>query len=79
MFSMITPTLEIGDLNPFALICHATRLLGLVLEHLKNSPSLDEQEALLLDRTLRALSQVVDVEGQLRDLHMMNQQAICSM
>jgi hypothetical protein len=79
MYSMTTPSLELGDLTPFALICQATRLLGLVLGHISNNSTLDEEEAILLDGALRALEQVVAVEGQLLDLHMMNQQAICSM
>lgn len=66
-------------MGPFALVAQAARLLGLVLRHISDSHNLDEEEAIILDRTLKSLSEVVDVEGQLRDLQMMNQQAICSM
>jgi hypothetical protein len=66
-------------MGAFALVAQATRLLGLVLRHVTDSHGLDEEEAVLLDKTLKSLSEVVVVEGQLQDLHMMNQQAICSM
>jgi hypothetical protein len=74
-----TPAIEWGEIGSFALVAQATRLLGLVLKHISDSHNLDEEEAILLDRTLRSLSQVVVVEGKLRDLNLMNQQAICSM
>ena len=66
-------------MGPFALIAQATRLLGLVLKHISNSSHLDEEEALLLNAALTSLSEVIVVEAELQDLHMMNQQAICSM
>jgi hypothetical protein len=78
-YTVATPTIKWGDMGPFALVAQASRLLGQVLRHVCEPSGLDEEEAILLDRTLRALAQVVDVEGQLQDLFMMNQQAICSM
>jgi hypothetical protein len=77
--NVTTPSIELGDMGPFALIAHATRLLGQVLKHVSDPSRLDEEEAILLDGTLRALYQVVIIEGQLRAVHMLNQQAICSM
>ena len=65
-------------MGPFALIAQATRLLGLVLKHISESSNLDEEGALLLDGALTSLSQVIVVEGELQDVHMMNQQAICT-
>jgi len=65
-------------MGPFALIAQAARLLGQVLRHVTES-ALDEEEAILLDKTLQALGQVVTMEGQLQKLNMMNQDAICSM
>ena len=66
-------------MDRFALVAQATRLLGLVLEHISNAPALDEEQAILLDKTLRALVKVVDVERSLKQLHMLNQGSICSM
>jgi len=65
-------------MGQFSLVAQATRLLGLVLKHISESPDLDE-EASLLNAALTALAKVIAVEGELQDLHMMNQQAICSM
>lgn len=64
-------------MGPFALVAQATRLLGQVLRHV-SSKVLDEEEATLLDRALGGLAKIVVVEEELQDLHMMNQQAICS-
>jgi len=66
-------------MGPFALVAQATRLLGLVLKHISEPSNPDEQEAPLLEGALIALTKVIMVEGELQDLHMMNQQAICSM
>jgi len=65
-------------MGPFALVAQTTRLLSQVLRHISSTSTLDEEDAILLDRALRALAQVVDVEGQLQNLHMMNQQTSCS-
>ncbi|RDW81835.1 hypothetical protein BP6252_02947 [Coleophoma cylindrospora] len=77
-YSVSAPSIQWGDMGPFALTAQATRLLGQVLSHVSQATDLDEEEAILLDRALRALARVVHVEGQLQDLHMMNQEAICS-
>ncbi|RDW62497.1 hypothetical protein BP5796_10799 [Coleophoma crateriformis] len=77
-YSVSAPSIKWGDMGPFALTAQATRLLGQVLNHVSQPTDLDQEEAILLDRALRALARVVDVEGQLQDLHMMNQEAICS-
>jgi len=79
MYTLTTPTVEWGDMGPFALVAQATRLLGLVLEHIADPSNLDEEEALLLDGALTGLAKVIVAEGELQFLHMMNQQAICSM
>ena len=68
-----------GDMGPYALVAQATRLLGQVLRHISETPHLDQTEAMLLENTLRALSKVIHVEGQLQDVRMLNQQAVCSM
>lgn len=77
-YSIATPTKDWGDMGSFALVAQATRLLGQVLRHI-SEPSLNEEEAILLDKTLHALVRVVLIEGQRQNLYMMNQDAICSM
>lgn len=78
LYRVTTPAIEWGDMGPFALVAQATRLLGMVLRHISDPLNLDEEEAILLDRTLKSLSEVMAVEGQIQDLHMMNQKAICT-
>ncbi len=74
----ITLSVKLGEMGPFSLVAHATRLLGQVLRHI-SSPVLDEEEALLLGNALEALRRVVVIEEELQNLHLMNQQCICSM
>jgi len=78
-YSVATLPGEWGEMGPFALVAQATRLLGQVLRHVSTPSNLDGEEAILLDGALRALYEIVIVEGQLQDLQMMNQQAICSL
>lgn len=70
------------ELGRFALVSETTRLLGQVQRH-KASETLDDEfhkeEALLLDRALRALSEVVEFEGIHHRLDVMNQTTMCSM
>ena len=69
------------DLGPFATMAEATRLLSRVLEHVAVT-DVDEQhdqEALILDRALKALGSVVEDEGDYNKLSIMNQTTMCSM
>lgn len=69
------------DLGPFATMAEATRLLSRVLEHVAVT-DVDEQhgeEALILDRALKALGSVVEYEGDYNKLSIMNQTTMCSM
>ncbi|KAH7319124.1 hypothetical protein BKA65DRAFT_513843 [Rhexocercosporidium sp. MPI-PUGE-AT-0058] len=69
------------DLGPFATMAEATRLLSQVLEHV-SAKNTDEQlhieEALILDRALKALECVVEYEGDYNRLSIMNQTTLCS-
>jgi len=68
------------DLGPFATMAEATRLLSRVLEHVAVT-DVDEQhdqEALILDRALKALGSVVEYEGDYNKLSIMNQTTMCS-
>ena len=69
-------------LGRFALKVKATRLLGQVIRHVESSAfgdQLHNEEALLLDRALRALVSVVQFEGENHNLDVMNQTSMCSM
>ncbi|KAH7391218.1 hypothetical protein BKA64DRAFT_96909 [Cadophora sp. MPI-SDFR-AT-0126] len=68
------------DLGPFATMAEATRLLSRVLEHVAVQ-AVDEQhseEAIILDRALKALESVVEHEGDYNRLSIMNQTTMCS-
>jgi len=64
-------------MGPFALVAQTTRLLGQVIRHVTEDV-LNEEEVILLDRALSALSVVVTTEGELQNLQLMNQQTICT-
>lgn len=60
----------------------ATKLLVRVFHHVKAKDFHDDahnEEARLLDRALRALENVVQIEGHGKRLDVMNQVAMCSM
>lgn len=80
-FSILQPRSN-QDLGPFASMAEATRLLGRVLEHVGAEDADDQihnEEALILDRALKALESVVEFEGEYDHLSIMNQTTMCSM
>lgn len=77
----VHPPESIDQLGRFLLAAEATKLLGRVFQHVKAKDFHNDahnEEARLLDRALRALENVVQIEGHGKRLDVMNQVAMCS-
>ena len=68
------------NMGSFARLAQATSLLGRVFRHIGDltaDKKFHHEEAAQLDRTIRALNNLAKAEGQLRDMVICPQTAIC--
>ncbi|KAL3423843.1 fungal specific transcription factor domain-containing protein [Phlyctema vagabunda] len=81
MYTIATPPIMWGECGSSGLIAQATKLLGQVLRHISSENTLDEEEAIVLNDTLKALSKLLESPQlsaeESHELSTMNQESIC--